>query len=126
MGHWNFEWWHFLTCYCMAFIFIDVIDTLQEIGIDGSLIVLAVFLVLFYYARKKKTTPQGGSAMNCWNFEWWRIFALYFVGFITINGVMAIIEKKIGVIGAYLIILAMCLVASLFYHARRENATDAS
>ena len=127
MNGWNFDWWHLLTCYCMVFIVNGVIATLEkEIGaISGYLIILAVFFVLFY-VRKKKMIPQGGSAMNWSHFEWWRVFALYFVGLITINGVMAILEKEIGTIGAYLTTLAMCLVASLLYHARRKNATGAS
>ena len=126
MNRWNFEWWHFLTCYCMVFIVNGVIAIIEkEIGgIGGYLIILAVFFVLFY-VRKKKMIPQGGNAMNWSRFERWRVFALYFVGLITINGVMAIIEKKIGGIGGYLTILVMCLVASLFYHARRKNAIDA-
>ena len=63
--------------------------------------------------------------MNGWNFDWWHLLTCYCMVFI-VNGVMAILEKEIGAIGAYLTTLAMCLVASLLYHAQRKNATDAS
>lgn len=62
--------------------------------------------------------------MNRWNFEWRHALVLY-AALIIINAVVAIIEKEIGTIGAYLVILAMCLVASLFYYTRRKNAIDA-
>ena len=61
--------------------------------------------------------------MDRWNFEWRHFFALY-GALLIINAVMAITESEIGVIGAYLIGLALLLVsASLFYHALKKKAT---
>ena len=61
--------------------------------------------------------------MNGWNFEWWHFFALY-GALILINAVTAITESGIGVIGAYLTILAMLFVsAGLFYQGLEKKAT---
>ena len=62
--------------------------------------------------------------MSRWNFEWWHALVLY-AALIVINAVFAIIEKEIGAIGAYLVILAMVLVANLFYHVLKKKAVDA-
>ncbi len=130
MTRWHFKWWHFFALYG-ALIFINAVTAIteKEIGTIGAyLTVLAMFFVaasLFYQALKKKATTQGGSAMTRWHFKWWHVLALYCAAFILLNGVMAILEKEIGTIGAYLTILAMFLVCNLLYHARRKNATDA-
>ena len=130
MNRWNFECWHFFALYA-ALIIINAVTAIteSEIGVIGAyLTFLAMLFVsagLFYQVLKKKAT-QGGSAMNRWNFKWWHVLALYCAALIIINAVMDIIEKEIGTIGAYLTILAMFLVANLFYHARRKNVTDAS
>ena len=128
MNRWHFEWWHFFALYGALIIINGVMAILEkEIGTLGAyLIILAMFLVanLFYHARKKKATPQEASAMNCWNFASWQVVLLYGGALILINTVMAIIEKEIGTIGAYLAILAMFLVANLFYHVRKKKATD--
>ena len=51
--------------------------------------------------------------MNYWNFEWGHVLVVYCAVFI-VNGVVAVLEKEIGAIGAYLAILAtMCLVHNL-------------
>ena len=129
MDRWNFEWWHVLVLY-VAMIVTNAVMTIieKEIGTIGAyLTILALFVVsanLFYYARKKKVTTQEGSVMDRWNFEWWHILVLYAAMIVT-NAVMAIIEKEIGTIGAYLTILAMFIVANLFYHALKKKATDA-
>lgn len=62
--------------------------------------------------------------MDRWNFEWWHALVLY-AALIVTNAVFAIIEKEIGTIGAYLVILAMFLVANLFYHVWKKKAVDA-
>ena len=62
--------------------------------------------------------------MDRWSFDWRHALVLY-AALIIINAVFAIIEKEIGTIGAYLIILAMVLVANLFYHALKKKAADA-
>ena len=60
--------------------------------------------------------------MNRWHFEWWHFFVLY-GALIIINAVTAITQSEIGVIGAYLTILAMFFVsASLCYHALKKEA----
>ena len=63
--------------------------------------------------------------MSRWNFEWWHTLVLY-AALIVANAVFSIIEKEIGAIGAYLVILAMVLVANLFYHMWKKKAADAS
>ncbi len=61
--------------------------------------------------------------MNRWNFEWWHFFALY-GALILVIAVTAIIESAIGVIGAYLTVLAMFFVsASLCYQVLKKKAT---
>ncbi len=130
MDRWNFEWWHVLVLYAAMIVTNAVMAIIEkEIGTIGAyLTILALFVVsanLFYYVRKKKATTQEGSVMDRWNFEWRHILVLYAAMIVT-NAVMAIIEKEIGTIGAYLTILAMFLVANLLYHTRRKNATDAS
>ena len=57
--------------------------------------------------------------------KWWHVLALYCAALIIINVVMDIIKKEIGSIGAYLVILAMFLVANLFYHVWKKKAVDA-
>jgi len=73
----------------------------------------------------KNATTQEGSAMDRWNFEWRHVLVLY-AALIVANTVFSIIKKEIGTIGAYLVILAMCLVANLFYHVWKKKAVDAS
>ena len=129
MSRWNFEWWHALVLYA-ALIIINAVFAIveKEIGFIGAYLVIFVLVVsaqVFYYARKKKATTQEGSAMDRWNFEWRHTLVLY-AALIVANAVFSIIKKEIGTIGAYLVILAMCLVANLLYHARRKNAADAS
>ena len=129
MDRWNFEWWHILVLYVAMIVTNAVMAIIEkEIGTIGAyLTILALFVVsanLFYYARKKKVTTQKGSVMDRWNFEWRHILVLYAAMIVT-NAVMAIIEKEIGTIGAYLTILAMFIVANLFYHALKKKATDA-
>ncbi len=61
--------------------------------------------------------------MSHWNVERWHFFALY-GALIIINAVTAITESEIGVIGAYLIGLAMLFASAiLFYHALKKKAT---
>ena len=61
--------------------------------------------------------------MDRWNFECWHFFALY-AALLIINAVTAITESEIGLIGAYLIGLAMLFVsASLFYQVLKKKAT---
>ena len=63
--------------------------------------------------------------MDRWNFEWWHFFGLY-VALVIVNAVFAILKQEFGTISAYLVILAMCLVANLFYHVWKKKAVDAS
>ena len=125
MDRWNFEWRHFFALYA-ALIIINAVTAIteSEIGVIGAyLIFLAMLFVsagLFYQVLKKKATTQGGSAV-----KWWHVLALYCAALIIINVVMDIIKKEIGTIGAYLVILAMCLVANLFYHVWKKKAVDA-
>ena len=125
MDRWNFEWWHFFSLYA-ALIIINAVTAIteSEIGIIGAyLVILTMGLVsagLFYQVLKKKAATQGGSAM-----KWWHVLALYCVALIILNVVMDIIKKEIGTIGAYLVILAMVLVANLFYHVWKKKAADA-
>ncbi len=125
MDRWNFEWQHFFALYG-ALLIINAVTAIteSEIGVIGAyLIGLAMLLVsasLFYHALKKKATTQGGSAL-----KWWHVFALYCVALIIVNAVFAVLEKEIGTIGAYLTILAMFLVANLFYYALKKKAIDA-
>ncbi|MCY3667612.1 MAG: hypothetical protein OXH81_18255 [Gemmatimonadetes bacterium] len=129
MDRWNFEWWHALVLYAALIVTNAVFAIIEkEIGTIGAyLTILALFVVsanLFYYARKKKATTQEGNAMDRWNFEWWHVLVLY-AALIVTNAVFAIIKKEIGTIGAYLVILAMFLVANLFYHVWKKKAVDA-
>ena len=129
MSRWNFEWWHTLVLYA-ALIIINAVFAIieKEIGFIGAYLIIFVLVVsaqVFYYARKKKATTQEGSAMDRWNFEWWHALVLY-AALIVANAVFSIIKKEIGTIGAYLVILAMCLVANLFYHVWKKKAVDAS
>ena len=62
--------------------------------------------------------------MDRCNFEWRHTLVLY-AALIVTNAVIAILKKEIGTISAYLTILAMCLVANLFYHVWKKNAVDA-
>ena len=125
MDRWNFEWRHFFALYA-ALIIINAVTAIteSEIGVIGAyLIFLAMLFVsagLFYQVLKKKATTQGGSAV-----KWWHVLALYCAALIIINVVMDIIKKEIGSIGAYLVILAMFLVANLFYHVWKKKAVDA-
>lgn len=125
MDRWNFEWRHFFALYA-ALIIINAVTAIteSEIGVIGAyLIFLAMLFVsagLFYQVLKKKATTQGGSAV-----KWWHVLALYCAALIIINVVMDIIKKEIGTIGAYLVILAMFLVANLFYHVWKKKAVDA-
>lgn len=125
MDRWNFEWWHFFALYA-ALIVINGVTAIteSEIGVIGAyLIGLAMLFVsasLFYHALKKKATTQGGSAV-----KWWHFLALYCAALIVLNVVMDIIKKEIGTIGAYLVILAMCLVANLLYHVWKKKTADA-
>ena len=125
MDRWNLECWHFFALYA-ALIVINAVTAIteSEIGVIGAyLIGLAMIFVsagLFYQVLKKKATTQGGSVL-----KWWHVFALYCVALIILNAVFAILKQEIGTIGAYLTILAVFLVANLFYYARRKNATDA-
>ena len=128
MDRWNFEWWHALVLYA-ALIIINGMMTLleKEIGFIGAYLIIFVLVVsaqVFYYARKKKATTQEGSAMDRWNFEWRHALVLY-AALIATNAVFAIMKKEIGTIGAYLVILAMFLVANLFYHVWKKKAVDA-
>ena len=128
MDRWNFEWWHFFGLYA-ALVIINAVMTLleKEIGFISAYLIIFVLVVspqVFYHARKKKATPKEGSTMDRWNFEWRHALVLY-AALIVTNAVFAILEQEIGFIGGYLTILAMCLVASLLYHARRKNAIDA-
>ena len=129
MDRWNFEWWHVLVLYAAMIVTNAVMAILEkEIGTIGAyLTILAMCLVanLFYHALKKKATTQEGSVMNRWNFEWRHALVLY-VAMIVTNAVFAILKQEIGAISAYLTILAVFLVANLFYYARRKNATGAS
>ena len=126
MDRWNFEWRHFFALYG-ALLIINAVTAIteSEIGVIGAyLAFLAMLFVsagLFYQMLKKKATTEGRSAV-----KWWHVFALYGAALIILNVVMDILKQEIGTIGAYLTILAMCLVANLLYHARRKNATDAS
>ena len=129
MDRWNFEWWHFFALYA-ALIIINAVMTLleKEIGFISAYLIIFVLVVspqVFYHARKKKATTQEGSTMDRWNFEWRHALVLY-AALIVTNAVFAIIEKEIGTIGAYLVILAMVLVANLFYHVWKKKAVDAS
>ena len=129
MDRWNFEWWHALVLYA-ALIIVNAVFAIieKEIGFIGAYLIIFVLVVsaqVFYYARKKKATTQEGSAMDRWNFEWRHALVLY-AALIVTNAVFAIMKKEIGTIGAYLVILAMCLVANLFYHVWKKNAVDAS
>lgn len=129
MDRWNFEWWHALVLYA-ALIIINAVFAIieKEIGFIGAYLIIFVLVVsaqVFYYARKKKATTQEGSAMDRWNFEWRHALVLY-AALIVANAVFSIIKKEIGTIGAYLVILAMCLVANLFYHVWKKKAVDAS
>ena len=126
MDRWNFEWRHFFALYG-ALLIINAVTAIteSEIGVIGAyLAFLAMLFVsagLFYQMLKKKATTEGRSAV-----KWWHVFALYGAALIILNVMMDILKQEIGTIGAYLTILAMCLVANLLYHARRKNATDAS
>lgn len=61
--------------------------------------------------------------MSRGNFEWWRFLAGYCLVFFIIYRVTAILEKEIGAIGGYLILLAILLVsANLYYRVKRKNA----
>ena len=128
MDRWHFEWWHFFGLYAALVIVNGVFAILkQEIGTISAYLIIFVLVVspqVFYHARKKKATTQEGSAMDRWNFEWRHVLGLY-AALIVTNAVFAIIKKEIGTIGAYLVILAMCLVANLFYHVWKKNAVDA-
>ena len=129
MSRWNFEWWHVLVLYAALIVTNGMMTLLEkEIGFIGAYLIIFVLVVsaqVFYYARKKNATTQEGSAMDRWNFEWRHVLVLY-AALIVTNAVFAIIEKEIGAIGAYLTILAMCLVANLFYHVWKKKAVDAS
>lgn len=125
MDRWNFEWRHFFALYGALLIITAVTAiTESEIGVIGAyLIGLAMLFVsagLFYQVLKKKAATQGGSAM-----KWWHVLALYGAALIILNVVIDIIEQEIGTIGAYLTVLAVFLVANLFYYARRKDAIDA-
>ena len=126
MDRWNFEWWHFFLLYA-ALIIINAVTAIteSEIGLIGAyLTFLAILFVsagLFYQVLKKKAATQGGSAM-----KWWHVLALYCAALIIINVVMDILKQEIGTIGAYLVILAMFLVANLLYHVWKKKAVDAS
>lgn len=125
MDRWNFDWRHFFALYG-ALLIINAVTAIteSEIGVIGAyLAFLAMLFVsagLFYQMLKKKATTEGGSAV-----KWWHVLALYGAALIILNVVMDILKQEIGTIGAYLTILAMCLVANLLYHARRKNAIDA-
>ena len=128
MDRWNFEWWHGLVLYA-ALIIINAVFAIieKEIGFIGAYLIIFVIVVsaqVFYYALKKNATTQEGSAMDRWDFEWRHALVLY-AALIVTNAVFAIIEKEIGAIGAYLVILAMFLVANLFYHVWKKKAVDA-
>ena len=128
MDRWNFEWWHFFILYA-ALIIINAVMTLleKEIGFISAYLIIFVLVVspqVFYHARKKKATTQEGSTMDRWNFEWRHALVLY-AALIVTNAVFAIIEKEIGTIGAYLVILAMFFVANLLYHVWKKKAVDA-
>ena len=128
MDRWNFEWRHFFGLYAALVIVNGVMTLLEkEIGFISAYLIIFVLVVsaqVFYHARKKNATTQEGSAMDRWNFEWRHALVLY-AALIVTNAVFAIIEKEIGAIGAYLTILAMCLVANLFYHVWKKKAVDA-
>ncbi len=128
MDRWNFEWWHFFGLYAALVIVNGVMTLLEkEIGFIGAYLIIFVLVVsaqVLYHARKKNATTQEGSAMDRWNFEWRHALVLY-AALIVTNAVFAIIEKEIGTIGAYLVILAMVLVANLFYHVWKKRAVDA-
>ena len=128
MDRWNFEWWHFFALYAALIIINGVMTLLEkEIGFISAYLIIFVLVVspqVFYHARKKKATTQEGSTMDRWNFEWRHALVLY-AALIVTNAVFAIIEKEIGTIGAYLVILAMVLVANLFYHVWKKKAVDA-
>ncbi|MXW80820.1 MAG: hypothetical protein F4Z57_17915 [Gemmatimonadetes bacterium] len=131
MNRWNFEWWHFFALYA-ALITINAVTaiTQSEIGVIGAyLTILAMLFVsasMFYQMLKKKATAERGNAMNRWNFKWWHVLALYCAALIGINVVTDIIKQEIGTIGAYLTLLAVFLVANLFYHVLKKKAADAS
>ena len=118
MSRWNFEWWHALVLYAALIVTNAVFAIIEkEIGFIGAYLIIFVLVVsaqVFYYARKKKATTQEGSAMP-----------VLYAALIVTNAVFAIIKKEIGTIGAYLVILAMCLVANLFYHVWKKKAVDA-
>lgn len=125
MDRWNFEWQHFFALYG-ALLIINAVTAIteNEIGVIGAyLAFLAMLFVsagLFYQMLKKKATTEGGSAV-----KWWHVLALYGAALIILNVMMDILKQEIGTIGAYLVILAMCLVANLFYHALKKKAIDA-
>ncbi len=125
MDRWNFEWRHFFALYG-ALLIINAVTAIteSEIGVIGAyLAFLAMLFVsagLFYQMLKKKATTEGRSAV-----KWWHVFALYGAALIILNVMMDILKQEIGTIGAYLVILAMCLVANLFYHALKKKAIDA-
>ena len=128
MDRWNFEWWHFFALYA-ALIIINAVMTLleKEIGFISAYLIIFVLVVspqVFYHARKKKATPQEGSRMDRWNFEWRHALMLY-AALIVTNAVFAILEQEIGFISAYLIIFVLVVSPQVFYHARRKNAIDA-
>jgi purine-cytosine permease-like protein len=53
----------------------------------------------------------------------WGVFMAYCAAFFILNGVMDIMEKELGTIGEYLVILAMLLIsANLLYRNRRKSA----
>ena len=125
MDRWNFEWQHFFALYG-ALLIINAVTAIteSEIGVIGAyLAFLAMLFVsagLFYQMLKKKATTEGRSAV-----KWWHVFALYGAALIILNVVMDILKQEIGTIGAYLTILAMFLVANLFYYALKKKAIDA-
>ena len=125
MDRWNFEWQHFFALYG-ALLIINAVTAIteSEIGVIGAyLAFLAMLFVsagLFYQMLKKKATTEGGSAV-----KWWHVLALYGAALIILNVVMDILKQEIGTIGAYLTILAMFLVANLFYYALKKKAIDA-
>ena len=138
MNHWHFKLWHVLVLYGAALTFGSATVWIWTSAVPLNILVCIPLLLvsanLFYQARKKNATTQGGSTMNGWHFKLRDVIGLYIAALVIGASITRLLlapsSSFVADLGTYLVVLAMLFVsANVFYqarkNARRKNAMDA-
>lgn len=140
MNRWHFKLRDVLVLYGAALtlgsaiVWILMSASLVDLRALNILVLLLVSANVFYHARRKNATTQGGSTMNGWHFKLRDVIGLYIAALVIGASIVRILlapsSSSIGDLGTYLVVLAMLFVsANVFYHSRKnarmKNATAA-